>query len=138
MNDVRSSYTFNWHVLWQTYNTPNVALEDKIKQPTEMPFFMDGTFLLVQPWPEAKPATDLYAGTRSDESNLGAIASINIPRHGNRPSNIPRNWPESSPLPGAINVSFFDGHVKQTKLDNLWYLKWYPEYDIPDKRPGLR
>ena len=138
MNDVRSSYTYNWNILMQTYFAPNRTIENSIKQPSEMPFFMDGTFLLVQPMPYSMPATDLYAGTRPDENNLGSMASINIPRHGNRPRTVSRNWSENSPLPGAINVSFFDGHVKQTKLDNLWYLKWSPEYEIPAKRPGLK
>lgn len=138
INDVRSSYTYNWHVLWQTYNSPDCALENKIRHPAEMPFFMDGTFFLVQPSQNDLPATDLYNGTRpaNGDSEHQGMATINIPRHGNRPGTISRNWPETSPLPGAINVSFFDGHVKTTKLDDLWNLRWYPEYEPPAKRPG--
>ena len=34
-----------------------------------------------------------------------------IPRHGSRPSPVPTFWPVNRPLPGAVNVAFFDGHV---------------------------
>lgn len=137
-NDIRSSYSLNWHLIWMTYLSPEITLETRIKQPTEMPFFVDGTFLYVLPRENSRPATDLFTGTRAESSDGGAdMASINIPRHGNRPASIPRDWPETQPLPGAVNVSFFDGHVKLVKLEGLWSLKWFPEYAIPDKRPGL-
>jgi len=40
-------------------------------------------------------------------------------------------------LPGAINVSFWDGHVEQVKLEGLWQLYWHRDYVPPAKRPGL-
>ena len=138
INEVRSSYSYNWYVLWQTYNSPDTDLEAKIQRASDTPLFMDGTFFSLQVFPDDKPATDLYNGTRPQDGYHGSgIATINIPRHGNRPTSIPRNWSENKPLPGAINVSFFDGHVKTIKLDDLWFLKWSPEYEPPAKRPGL-
>lgn len=131
---LKCSYGFNMWVREQTYPNYNAPLDPKIRQATEMPFVMDGTFELPRPLVNQMPATDLYAGTRAGSSPFD-IASINIPRHGNR--NASRNWPETQPLPGAINVAFFDGHVKQVKLNDLWFLQWYPEYQIPNKRPGL-
>jgi len=103
---------------------------------SETPLILDSSTIWanVQPW--QLPATDLYLGQRAD-STYGDMASINIPRHGNRPTSIPRSWPENRPLPGSVNVGFFDGHVKTTKLDDLWNLSWYPEYEPPAKRPGL-
>ena len=137
-NEVRSSYSLNWHIIWQTYLCPDSSLDAKVTRPSEMPLISDGTFFLVQPWPWSWPATDLYNGTRPDDpSGNSDMAAINIPRHGNRPTSIPRNWPENKPLPGAVNVGFFDGHVKTTKLDDLWQLRWYPGYEPPAKRPGL-
>jgi prepilin-type processing-associated H-X9-DG protein len=50
---------------------------------------------------------------------------------------VSRNWPETARLPGAINVAFFDGHTALIHLDDLWFLKWYPDYTPPPKRPGL-
>ena len=38
---------------------------------------------------------------------------------------------------GEINVSFYDGHVEQVKLERLWQLSWHKDYEPPAKRPGL-
>ena len=66
------------------------------------------------------------------------METINIPRHGKRPvKSALRDWDEKLPLPGAINVGFLDGHVRVVRLDDLWRLKWYEEYQPPEKRPGL-
>ncbi len=74
-----------------------------------------------------QPGTDWYFGMRC----------FVIPRHGNRPSPVPTDWPEDKPLPGAINVSFLDGHGELVKLDRLWQLYWHKDYHPPAKRPGL-
>lgn len=65
------------------------------------------------------------------------MPSMAIPRHGSRPSPVPRQWPADQPLPGAVNVAFFDGHGKLVKLDRLWQLYWHKDYQPPAKRPGL-
>jgi prepilin-type N-terminal cleavage/methylation domain-containing protein/prepilin-type processing-associated H-X9-DG protein len=137
-NELRGSYSLNWHLLWLTYNAPESSLDGKVTKPSGMPVFADGTFFITQPWASSLPATDLFNGTRAGEEFGNNMSVITIPRHGNRPRSIPRNHPEMEALPGAINVSFFDGHVELVKLDNLWELQWYPEYEPPAKRPGLR
>lgn len=146
----QGSLSFNWHVIgrmemvadengegvWASASTP---AENIFKDQTKTPLIMDGTFEGVWPWADDKPATDLYTGDRGLKIySLGGMETINIPRHGNRPHNIPRNHLESQPLPGAINVGFFDSHVELVKLDNLWQLSWYPDYEAPAKRPGLK
>jgi prepilin-type processing-associated H-X9-DG protein len=60
------------------------------------------------------------------------------PRHGRRPNPVPQYWPVDQPLPGAINVGFFDGHAELVKLDLLWQLYWHRGYAPPAKRPGLK
>jgi prepilin-type processing-associated H-X9-DG protein len=40
-------------------------------------------------------------------------------------------------MPGAVDVSFTDGHVEQVKLEGLWQLSWHLNYAPPAKRPGL-
>ncbi len=50
----------------------------------------------------------------------------------------PANWPRNKPLPGAINVSFFDVHGELVKLNRLWQLYWHRDYQLPAKQPGLR
>jgi prepilin-type processing-associated H-X9-DG protein len=49
----------------------------------------------------------------------------------------PRRFNPQNKLPGAINMSFYDGHVEQVKLDRLWSLDWHKDYVAPLKRPGL-
>lgn len=71
---------------------------------------------------------------RMDRSLRWIVA---IPRHGKGPSPVPTQWPASQPLPGAVNVSMFDGHVELVKLDNLWQLYWHKDYEPLAKRPGL-
>lgn len=136
-NELRSSYSENWYVLWETYNAHEADLDARIYFPSMNPSFMDGTFILARPLATDLPATDLYRGKRG-ESDYSEMASINIPRHGNRSGSAPREWPETDRLPGAINVSFYDGHVSLVRLDDLWSLKWSNDYEAPTKRPGLR
>jgi prepilin-type processing-associated H-X9-DG protein len=51
-----------------------------------------------------------------------------IARHG---TGFPQHAPASyfytpgSQMPGAINLGLFDGHVEQTKLQNLWNWTWH-------------
>jgi len=83
------------------------------------------------------PATDLATGTCPSGSENVRLQYVAIPRHGSRPSSLPRVWPRSVRLPGAISVSFFDGHVEQVPLERLWQLNWHREYQVPGRRPGL-
>ena len=80
------------------------------------------------------------------ESDHGGFFTVSdmlwvaIARHGSRPNPVPPrwvNWPADQPLPGAVNVSFFDGHGELVKLDRLWQLDWHKDYQPPAKRPGL-
>jgi prepilin-type processing-associated H-X9-DG protein len=66
-----------------------------------------------------------------------AMGAVALPRHGSRPNPLPSEWPSDKPLPGAVNVSFFDGHGELVKLDRLWQLYWHKDHQPPAKRPGL-
>jgi len=48
--------------------------------------------------------------------------------HGSRPSSVPTIQPFQAKLPGSINVSFYDGHVAQVRLENLWQLEWHRDW----------
>jgi prepilin-type processing-associated H-X9-DG protein len=80
------------------------------------------------------PSRDLVTGF--DPLILG-MGTFNMPRHGSRPRRIPKNHPASQLLPGAINISFYDGHVAAVKLERLWSLYWHKDYVALAKRPGL-
>ena len=86
------------------------------------------------------PPSNLVTGMPLAPSPIKApfgMAAFSIPRHGSRPSTIPTHHLPTEPLPGAINLAFYDGHVEAVKLDRLWQLTWHKGYRAPAKRPGL-
>ena len=132
--------------------------EDQITQPSSTPVFGDG---VQSPWIGAvawdgvfgwggwygpmatdMPPRDLefgYSGTLITPIGLtsGGMGAFAIPRHGSRPNPVPNDYPANARLPGAINMSFWDGHVEQVQLERLWRLTWHQNYQPPVKRPGL-
>jgi prepilin-type N-terminal cleavage/methylation domain-containing protein/prepilin-type processing-associated H-X9-DG protein len=112
--------------------------ETAIQQPSLTPFFADSAIHTV--WPETNnaPPANLVAPWIDNLRGGSSMAMEAIPRHGNRPRPVPATWPANQPLPGAVNVSFFDGHIGPVKLDDLWRLHWHKDYVPPPKRPGLQ
>jgi prepilin-type N-terminal cleavage/methylation domain-containing protein/prepilin-type processing-associated H-X9-DG protein len=81
---------------------------------------------------EDAPARDLYNGDPSKEG----MPRITIARHGGRPAgSAPRSVPIGTPMVGAINIGFTDGHVENVKLEKLWTLYWHHGWIIPSPRP---
>jgi prepilin-type N-terminal cleavage/methylation domain-containing protein/prepilin-type processing-associated H-X9-DG protein len=131
-------------------NTPHFRSEAQLDEPASTPVFADGilgagnlilsssagTWMLGFHGPLATdlPAVDLAAGGSWWDGGMGVFT---IPRHGSRPSRIPTNHPPNIKLPGAINASFYDGHVENVKLEQLWDLHWHKNYELPARRPGL-
>jgi prepilin-type N-terminal cleavage/methylation domain-containing protein/prepilin-type processing-associated H-X9-DG protein len=76
------------------------------------------------------PATDLIAGYNPNSSG-SVISQLTLPRHGSRPLLIPDDWPISKKLPGAVNLSFFDGHAQLVPLERLWSFYWHKGYVPP-------
>ena len=105
--------------------------EAGVTQPSATPLFSDATLWSVSPQATDLPARDLY----SPEGE--GMAALNIPRHGSGNGRAHREHPPSDTLPGAINMSFVDGHVETVKLERLWHLYWHKNYQAPAKRPGL-
>ena len=77
------------------------------------------------------------AGTLNNYPPWG-IGDFTIPRHGSRPRNISTNYPPGLKLPGAINLTFYDGHAETVQLERLWSLSWHKDWKTPAKRPGLK
>ena len=110
--------------------------ESQIDHSERTPVLADArSFLYPWPFETDLPPRNLVTTTHSPDG--GDISDFIIPRHGSRPSADLTNWPRNKPLPGAVNVSFFDGHGEQVNLDNLWQLYWHVDYKPPAKRPGL-
>jgi len=112
--------------------------EGSISNPAFTPVLADNTTWGEFPLATDRPAVDLVTGESAHEPPYyEGMASLTIPRHGSRPSPVPRRWPASRRLPGAINVAFFDGHAEQVQSERLWQLYWHRDYVPPAKRPGL-
>ena len=122
---------------WLWFAKHSFATEASIFSPVLTPVLSDSTWLVGVPQSTDLPASDLATGTRPLSSDNPGMQYLTIPRHGSRPLTVPRNWPASNRLPGAINIGFFDGHVEQVQLERLWQLHWHNDYVPPAKRPGL-
>ena len=139
-----SSYALNLSILSASlasrYSFPPISTsrsfmsESQVVRPTLSPVMVDGISWIIDAQANDPPPTDLFSGTTS---GLFTMQTAAIPRHGNPPRPVPRDWPPSQPLPGAVNVTFFDGHTEVVKLDNLWQLYWHAGYAPRPKRPGL-
>jgi prepilin-type N-terminal cleavage/methylation domain-containing protein/prepilin-type processing-associated H-X9-DG protein len=85
------------------------------------------------------PSPNLIFGNYTGNVGFpGGIGNFAIPRHGSGPRNVPARFNPQHTLPGAINISFYDGHAQQVKLENLWSLYWHRDWQTPGKRPGLK
>ena len=104
-------------------------------QPAVTPVLSDGIYYFALPKATDSAPDSLVYGF--GYYTRGFMSHLSIPHHGRRPSKAPLTWPSDKPLPGTINVSFYDGHVEQVPLDNLWQLNWHANYQPPAKRPGL-
>jgi prepilin-type processing-associated H-X9-DG protein len=106
--------------------------ENEVKQPGLTPVLADGPCPFGWFNTNCLPPSNLV---NPFEGSLGMIVAM--PRHGSHPNPVPTRWPADKPLPGAINVLFYDGHVEMVKLDKLWQLYWNKAWEPPAKRPGL-
>jgi prepilin-type N-terminal cleavage/methylation domain-containing protein/prepilin-type processing-associated H-X9-DG protein len=139
------SYSRNGWVVGSSY-TPDehrakaFSGEDEITQPSSTPVFGDGVqggsgSRWLGPMATDLPAENLRFG--EPVFFASTMATFTIPRHGSRPNMAPTNYPSNLRLPGAVNMSFWDGHVEQVQLERLWQLTWHKNYELPAKRPGL-
>jgi prepilin-type N-terminal cleavage/methylation domain-containing protein/prepilin-type processing-associated H-X9-DG protein len=145
-----SSYTVNWWLFGEGEDlssqneqfdyTSFFHAEADVQHPTATPLLADGASYIASPMATDLPSQNLYQPVTDQVNGTGLfnMRVMNISRHGNRPNVAPRNWPATSPLPGGVNVGFFDGHAQVVKLDGLWQLYWNPGYIPPNKRPGLQ
>ena len=106
--------------------------DSAIPMPSKTPFFMDAMWPDLWPLASDRAAADIYAG----DVGVAGMARCTLPRHGGRPAAATLHTSVSpKPLPGAINLSFADGHVELSKLGNLWNFQWHNGYVAPTNRP---
>jgi prepilin-type N-terminal cleavage/methylation domain-containing protein len=102
-----------------------------VQKPPGTPFFCDSIWTDVFPAANEGPAIDLTRGAITPD-----IGRITIARHGVFPGKVPRQLQGTMPMPGAINLSFTDGHVQSAKLEQLWSFDWFSGYTPPIARPA--
>ena len=152
------SYTVNGHFVEAAFDrcwpgalpkppTDDFTVESQVVQPALTPVLADAKSPTAFPHATDPPPVTFGYGNPPYVSSpfhgighLGGspMSVVAIPRHGSRPSPLPDTWPSAQPMPGAVNVAFFDGHGEIVNLDRLWLLYWNVNYQTPAKRPGLK
>lgn len=99
--------------------------------------FFDENWIDEWPLESNAPARDLYKGGMPFGKGLESqMARCTIDRHGGvSAAKAPSSVSAGTPLPGAINMGFADGHVQLTKLENLWNCSWHVNWVQPATRP---
>jgi prepilin-type N-terminal cleavage/methylation domain-containing protein len=97
-----------------------------VAKPAQTPLFFDQNYLECVPLETDTPASDLYFGQLTPMgSQRDGMGCSTIVRHGGRTATSSVPWKQGQPLPGAINMSFTDGHGELVKLPNLWNYYWH-------------
>ena len=107
--------------------------EGDIRSPSTTPVLADGSWVDAWPREADRPSRDLRMGVTADTA--GTIAVLTIARHGSGLAGLPKNLPPGQRLPGAIQLSFADGHAGLVPLEQLWTLNWHREWQVPATRP---
>lgn len=104
--------------------------------PSQTPVFGDNTLPFGAPWTNSTPPDNLYLSISSYAMD-NVLEGFTIARHGSRPASAaPRHVDTSKPLPGIIDLVFFDGHAEKAPVENLWNYYWNATWVVPSPRPG--
>jgi prepilin-type N-terminal cleavage/methylation domain-containing protein/prepilin-type processing-associated H-X9-DG protein len=115
-----------------TYPAGPYKNDASIQSAVLTPMFMDSIWINLDPTEKDSPARDLYTG---DQTQAG-MPRVTIVRHGGlAPGSAPKALAPGVALPGAINISFVDGHVELVKIQNLWTYYWHRGWQTPAVRP---
>jgi prepilin-type N-terminal cleavage/methylation domain-containing protein/prepilin-type processing-associated H-X9-DG protein len=122
--------------------------ESHVAKTALCPVFADGIWVNTWPIendppdpPPNAPFVDLYNGSNVGNAALnggGGMGRCCIDRHGGiAPGAAPTGYPFATTgrLPGAINMSMFDGHAEHVPLQNLWLYYWHLNW-VPSAIPG--
>ncbi len=109
--------------------------DSAISNPILVPMFFDAYW--INCWPEESDSPSPGAGSAYNLYNGNAFANggmsrVTVARHG-IPS-APKSLTKGSALPGAIDMSFSDGHAELIKLQKQWSLYWHRGW-IPQNTP---
>ena len=130
------SYAFNswlyaggWPSGWADENLA-YKKESEITFAATTPVLGDSVW--VDAWPKAdqRPSFNSYFGW-----NDGGMGRYLIARHAASASASRATEPANTPLRGAVNLVFADGHADLVKLPRLWQQTWHKGYVPPANPP---
>jgi prepilin-type processing-associated H-X9-DG protein len=98
-----------------------------VQKPFQTPLFFDEICIDTFPLETDLAATNLYIGqTLAFPAGGGrGMGCCTILRHGGRTASSSFPYHSGQTLPGAINMTFADGHGELVKLQNLWTYTWH-------------
>jgi prepilin-type N-terminal cleavage/methylation domain-containing protein/prepilin-type processing-associated H-X9-DG protein len=129
-------YSGNWTFSSVGSTNDSFFTQSAVRYPSTTPVFCDGIWPDAWPYEADAPYQNLMTGFYSSSTPNGpeGIQRLMIARHGpQRPSVPPTKVSGSAVWPGGINMVFFDGHVEDVSLNNLWNLYWHPNWAFPPK-----
>jgi prepilin-type N-terminal cleavage/methylation domain-containing protein/prepilin-type processing-associated H-X9-DG protein len=152
ISTTNGSYTMNgWFYYNPPYGDPSLAFKQQtaVKFPVTTPVFADGVWVDAFPYPSdlpngnlqlgaqsGSPVLDQVPGTENSTPSQAGIGRFMIARHGpRRPGMPPSNVNNKQQWPGGVNMVFFDGHVEDVSLNNLWNYTWSYTNSWPAPRP---
>ena len=130
-------YAGDWNQAWITQHgmARNLAfkLDSDVRHTSESPIFCDSMWVDAWPLERHRPASNLALGSTE---NAG-MSRITMARHKYPAGNLslPSSKYRDKPLPGAINLVFYDGHASLTPNEKLWEYQWHKNWKNPAKRP---
>jgi prepilin-type N-terminal cleavage/methylation domain-containing protein len=110
---------------WQAYVATKPSA---VKYPVQTPFLFDGMYGFTAPLEIDPAASDLYYGLADPMGDTTVRSGMNvctIIRHGGPTAGSSHPHKAGQPLPGAINLSFMDGHAALVQLPKLWTYYWH-------------
>jgi prepilin-type N-terminal cleavage/methylation domain-containing protein len=134
---ITSSYGLNgWFYQFITFPPPPAATggmypdyqyqkPSSVQKTSQTPLFFDANFDDTFPMESDQAASDLYSGQPPMSTLQRGMGCCTILRHGGptASASVPYHFPQ--PLPGAINMSFDDGHTELVRLKGLWQYDWH-------------
>jgi prepilin-type processing-associated H-X9-DG protein len=147
--NINGSYTFNgwlyngnWTFAGVGPPSDGFQQQSGVKFPAATPVFGDGVW--VDSWPFENDLTDngnfqvgaiTTSGVAADQAGgPEGLQRYLIARHGpHRVSTPPVSANNKDLWPGGINMVFFDGHVEDVSLNDLWNLYWHLNWSFPAK-----
>ena len=137
---LRGSYALNgWLYETDPYAPPYPAWQFKteagVQNPSQTPAFGDAMW--VDGWPTAQdpPARNLYTGNLGS-GLIGGMGRFTLARHGGLNPSPNLTATAGQALPGAIILSFVDGHAALTRLSDLYKFSWHRDYVPPATIPN--